>query len=301
MAIIISNSFDPYFNLATEEFFIKNDIINEDIFILWRSHKAFVFGRNQNPYIEINPAFTNKQIPIIRRISGGGTIYQDMNTINFSYITKSYESKINNYLYFLEPIISALRELDLEVKFIPKSHLFIEDSKVSGNAQAFINNKLLHHGTLLYNTDLSIIDEALVKYKSYSQGNHVLSNKQKVGNLINFLDKECSIDDLYKLIIHSVVNERNIDETIHILSKEEEKKIDQIAENKYKTWDWNFGKTKEFDAILKINQDQIDIKVDRGIVIEVSNFKYIKLIGLKFRGEEFSKTLKIFDIKQENE
>ena len=292
MAVIFSESKNPYFNLALEEYLLKNDILDEDIALFWQSEKAFVFGRNQNPYVEINPNYFNIDIPIIRRVSGGGTIYQDSHTLVFSFITKNYEKKINDYEYFLKPIIEVLKSMNLNVSFKPKSHLFIDDYKISGNAQAFINNKLLHHGTLLIDTNIDIINNALVDYSYVTKGNHILSNKQKVANLNQFLSKPCNINDLISDIIDKSVSLLGLNKEKYILSGEEVEKINDLVITKYNTWDWNFGKTKEFEMDILIGGHRENLVIENGIVKAVANQNLQFLIGIKFYSEEFFKKIK---------
>ena len=292
MAIILSESRNPYFNLALEEYLLKNDVLEEDIALFWQSEKAFVFGRNQNPFVEINPSFFNRNIPIIRRVSGGGTIYQDSHTLVFSFITKNYEKKINDYEYFLKPIIKVLKSKNLNVSFKPKSHIFIDDYKISGNAQAFINNKLLHHGTLLIDTDLDIINKALVDYSYIAKGNHILSNKQKVANLNQFLDKPCNTTDLVSDIIEKSVSLLGLNKKRYFLSDEDIDKISNLMIAKYNTWEWNFGKTKEFEMDMIIDGHKEKLVINNGIVKAVSNIKLKFLIGIKFYSEEFFEKIK---------
>jgi lipoate-protein ligase A len=293
MPILISPSNDPYFNLALEEYLLRSNIYYEDIFLLWHSKKAFVFGRNQNPFIEINPVYFDKGIPMIRRISGGGTVYHDANTINFSFITKEVKNKINNYQYFLKPITSVLNHLGCKAYFKPKSHLFVDQYKISGNAQAYINGKLLHHGTLLFNTDLSIIDDALVKYNSFADGIHVLSNKSDVRNIKDYLVTGYTMQSLENDIIKEVVEYLNIEKIVIDLTNSQLDEIVKIAQNKYNSWEWNFGKTKKFVESLKISDELIDIEVDHGIITKVSSNVYNKLVNLRFQSKEYFEELSI--------
>lgn len=287
MAVLISKSKDPYYNLATEEFLLKSADYNEDILFIWRAEKAFVFGRNQNPFIEIAPKYYNQGIPIIRRLSGGGTVYIDSQTINFSYITLDYKNKINNYEYFLEPIIKLLGKYNLNILFKPKSHLFLNGKKISGNAQGLINNKLLHHGTLLFNTDLDLIQDALINHNLKTEGHHVLSNKQNVDNLKHYLNDSLGIEDLIVLLIDSICYERNINKEIKEISKMESRHIEVIAEEKYRTWEWNFGFLKEFQIEIEVAKQEVGIIVNKGIITNVQNSILNSLIGLKLYSEDY--------------
>ncbi|MBN2540218.1 MAG: lipoate--protein ligase family protein [Bacilli bacterium] len=280
MPILILSTTDPYLNLATEEVLFRNFVEEEDLFLLWQSKPAFIIGRNQNPYLEIDPRY-RKDIPVIRRISGGGTIYSDMGTLNFSYITNDFKSKVNNYQYFLEPIIEALRSYGLEVSFQPKSHLFLKNAKISGNAQAFQNNVLLHHGTLLYDTNLDIIKDALIAYNPDSSGHQISSNKQWVVNLKEYLPDRVSIDDIKKSIISSVKKGMEISNRIFVLSENDQMDIVRLANEKYKSWNWNYGKTQLFDQHIIYGGEEFLVTIDKGIIINTSPYKE-SWIGKKY-------------------
>ncbi|MFO7969905.1 MAG: biotin/lipoate A/B protein ligase family protein [Candidatus Izemoplasmatales bacterium] len=289
MALIINKNMDVEYNLAIEEYLLRDFALKEDILFIWYGKKAFVFGRNQNPFIEINPQYLlEDSIPKIRRISGGGTIYEDEGTINFSYITKDYKNKINNYQYFLRPIINLLKKLNLNGFFKPKSHLFIEDVKISGNAQAFINNRLLHHGTILFDSDLSIIQRALIDYNQSANGHHILSNKQPVKNLNSLIN--ISRDEFVDLLIENICLERNISSEKMIVSSNE--KIDYYLNNKYRNWNWNFGKTPSFNLTVNIKKDLVNFKVEKGKIVEVDKSRFSDFKTIKLYSKEYYKLIK---------
>ena len=285
MPIMFFDSKDPYLNLATEEVLFEQYDLIEDLFIIWFSQPAFIVGRNQNAFLEVNPEFSN--IPVIRRISGGGTIYQDLNTINFSYITKNYHNKINNYIYFLTPFINALKDFGLDIKFKPKSHLVLDGLKISGNAQAFKNNRLLHHGTLLFDTNLKMIEKALLQYNPKSLGNQVASNKQNVTNLKEYLPQNISIIDIVNQIVSNVCTSFNIRNEVISVTKSIQQKAMNLVHNKYFMWEWNYGKTPVFH--IRINESIL--KIEKGHVVEVSDKKCEDLLGLKYQSKEYVQKL----------
>ncbi len=285
MPVMLLESNDPYLNLAIEEVLFDRYDLTEDLCIIWFSKPAFIVGRNQNAFLEVNPKYIN--IPIIRRISGGGTIYQDIKTINFSIITKDFQDKISNYRFFLSPIIKALEDFDIKAKFKPKSHLIVDDKKISGNAQAFRNNRLLHHGTLLFDTNLEIIEEALIQYNPKSVGKQVASNKQNVTNLINYLPDNVEVDDLLDVIILNLCNSFNISNTVIALSKDYLSLAENLANTKYKSWEWNYGKC----PIFHIEIDGCIITIEKGIVSTVSLKKFNNLVGLQFQSKQYYQTL----------
>jgi lipoate-protein ligase A len=292
MALIISESKDPYFNLALEEYILRSKRFNEDVLLVWQSEKAFVFGRNQNPFIEIHPKYWQTDIPIIRRISGGGTIYQDQGTLVFSIITGDYEKKINDYEFFLSPLIDLLNDLDIIAYFKPKSHVFIDNKKISGNAQAFINNKLLHHGTVLFNTDLSIINEALVKYNQLPNANFIASNKQTVTNISSFISSDTDICTFKKLLIKKYLEDKNIQKKIFDLDGEDLKAIEALANSKYRSWEWNFGKTKKCELEITVDNQKLKLVMESGYIVSVNEDQFAFLIGKKFSDSKLSNLVK---------
>ena len=288
MAIIISETNDIHYNLATEEYLLRYADFKDDILFIWPGSKAFVYGRNQNPYIEINPkSLLDESVPKIRRVSGGGTIYQDEGTINFSYITNDYRNKINHYQYFLDPIIDLLKSYNLNAYFKAKSHIFIDEYKISGNAQAFINNRLLHHGTLLFNTDLSVIKKALISFNQEAVGHQVLSNKQPVMNLSSVISE--NQNKFIEKMIDKIVNDREI--IVNQTTNLDMDKINQIKEDKYLTWDWNFGKTPKFIIETKILNDLVSLTIDKGFIKEVHPPIKIDLIDKVYYSKEYFKLI----------
>jgi lipoate-protein ligase A len=280
MAVIIGEKqYTVMKHLATEEYLLRHYDLKEDILFLWYGSKAYVFGRNQNPFIEIQPEqLNNHDIDKLRRVSGGGTIYEDEGTINFSIITKDYKNKINDYRYFLDPLINYLNRLGIEAYFKEKTHVFVGDKKISGNAQAFINHRLMHHGTLLFDTDLSMIETSLVNYSREAKGHQVLSNKQKVMNIKPYIKTD--IDSFMRGLVEAYSLALDISqETIKNLDWD---KIHQLIKDKYQSWSWNYGSTPRFQLDLTYKDEILSITVDKGIITDIQPNKYPFLIGEKF-------------------
>ncbi len=181
MKTIFSQSTDPYFNLAWEEYIFKNIECQEDILLLWQNEPSVIIGRNQIVFEEVSVEYAKKhQIPIIRRISGGGTVYHDLGNLNFSVITNNYKDAISNYKYFTEPIIHCLNELKVDAHLSGRSDICIQDQKISGNAQSYYQNRMLHHGTILFSSDLKHLNKIIKKPSKDFESFGVKSNRSKV-------------------------------------------------------------------------------------------------------------------------
>ena len=254
---------NPYFNLALEEYLLKNYDLQEDLFYLWRNSPSVIYGRNQNPFHEINLGYAHQNnIPVIRRISGGGTVIHDLGNINFTYITKSLDH-LNDYAHFLLPIVSILNKLGIETAFIPKCHIYLNDKKISGNAQTFHKNRVLHHGTILFDLDKERASK-LTKDQSFVTGKHIDSVRADITNIKNKIWVRDSIEDIMKFIQDEIL----LYDTKKVikLTDDEINEINYLAENKYKTFEWNFGEMKPFE----IKNHHIEMTVSKGKIIKSS-------------------------------
>ena len=177
---------DPYYNLAVEEYLLR--YTKDDIFMLWQNEKTVVIGKNQNAYAEVNLDYAKSEgIRISRRISGGGAVYHDMGNINYTFFTSSDKATALDYAYFTRPIIEALAALGVKAELSGRNDLECEGKKFSGNAQYTGDGRILHHGTLLFNTDADVMSRVLRVDREKLAYRAVKSHKARVGNLAPLL------------------------------------------------------------------------------------------------------------------
>ncbi|CCV63738.1 Lipoate-protein ligase A [Alteracholeplasma palmae J233] len=269
MITIENNSTDPYFNLALEEYILKNLDLNDDIFLLWQNEPSLIVGRNQNIFEEINLNLAiSKGIPFIRRISGGGTVYHDLGNLNYTYITKS-KGNINNYELMTKNIIKAFNNINIPVELVGKSDLKINQLKISGNAQFVYKDLLLHHGTLLYKTDLSLLNGLLRPKKEDVDSVSVKSNRSSVTNISDYT--EFSLTELKNYLYEFILGSDYKNKMLH-LSDTVIEQINLLKNDKYLTWEWNYAESPR--CVLKKIHDtyRTEIKIEHGIMTEVKVF-----------------------------
>ncbi len=262
---------DPYFNIASEEYLLKN--FSDDIFMLYCNEPSIIVGKHQNTFAEINYWYIKeKKIKVVRRLSGGGTVFHDPGNLNFCFIRTGQEGSLVEFHKFSDPILEVLHKIGLPAERSGRNDLIINSFKFSGNAEHVYKSRTLHHGTLLFSSQLDKLHEALkVNAKKY-QDKSVKSIPSKVTNIIDYLPKNITIENFQNMLVQ------------HILSKFPEAKeysfahkdqwsILQLVNNKYSTWDWNFGYSPKCTFTNKGNIDgnifDIKLEIDKGVIKEV--------------------------------
>ena len=249
MINFIGSSNDPHFNLAMEEYFIKHFSTEEDCIILWQNSPVVVVGKNQNTLAEVNYEYCKaNDIQIVRRLSGGGAVYHDLGNLNFTYITNNSHDGIGpNFKKFTQPVINALAQLGVTAELSGRNDITIDGKKFSGNAQYYHKDRVLHHGTILYNSDLSMVQNALNVKQSKIETKGVKSVSSRVTNVFDYLPSKTSIEEFMQTLMNSLLIEAGKKNIPYMLTPEDLAAIKKIQTLRYDTWAWNFGRSPKFN------------------------------------------------------
>lgn len=308
MLIIKNSHTNPYFNLAAEEYLLKN--FDEDIFTLWRNENAIIVGKHQNTLAEINLEHVQANgVNVVRRLSGGGAVFHDLGNINFTFISNAKEGadiKID-FKFFTMPIIEVLKQLDINAEFSGRNDLLIDGQKFSGNAEHIYHQKkrTLHHGTLLFASEIADLSAALKVNPLKFHDKAVKSFRSRVTNISSHLKTPMSVSEFYELVI-DYMSKRYEDVRFYDYSKKDIEAIQNLVDTKYKTWDWNFGYSPKyaFQKMIKTEGGNIEIymNVEKGLIENIKfhgdffNLKDVEdletaLIGCRHSHEEIGKVL----------
>lgn len=251
MRIILNDSRDPYFNLAAEEYLLENSV--SDIFMLWQNDRSVIIGKNQNVWSEVNTDYTEANgIAVVRRLTGGGAVFHDPGNVNFTFITDAKGDEGIDFKRFILPVISAIDTLGIKADADGRNDIVSDGYKISGNAQCRYRCKdgrerIMHHGTLLYDADLGALAGALHVNEEKLRSKGIKSVSSRVKNLRNIGGLSMTADEFTRYLL--AYAEREYGCTAEMLSGEEKDGIVIMAETKYSTWEWNFGKSPECENV----------------------------------------------------
>jgi len=280
MEYIVNDSLDPYFNLSLEEYlFWLND--NNTYFWLWQNNSTVVIGKNQNAFHEVDHDFMKKNgITLSRRMTGGGAVYHDTGNLNFSFIAPSNNKKDYDFLQFSNQIVKALSALGIKAQYSGRNDLLIDGNKFSGSAQFVGESKILHHGTILFSSDLEMIENCLTPSKQKLFAHGVTSVKSRVTLLSQHMNNAMDIlefkDNLAKEIFkdYDSVNIRKI-------TTEELQTVNKLRTEKYSSYEWNYGASPEFNYSKSMRFDGC------GLINLSMDLKSGKINNCKITGDFF--------------
>ncbi|QED36574.1 lipoate--protein ligase [Antarcticibacterium arcticum] len=273
---------DPRVNLALEEYALRN-FPARDYLLFYINEPSIIIGRNQNTLEEINLSYVEENnIHVVRRVSGGGAVYHDFGNLNFSFITNHDVKSLNNFLKFTEPVIKILNSIGVAAELKGRNDIVVNDRKISGNAQFSTGKRMFSHGTLLLDSDLDEVTRALnVKMSKIISKGHK-SVRSRVANISEFLPEPMDIHHFRSFILKGLYREEPDFETYH-LSPDEWKAVHQLKEEKYATWDWNYGSSPKFN-IQRSKRFPIG-EIDLRIFVEKGHIESLRIFG-DFFGKE---------------
>lgn len=234
---------DAWFNLAAEEYLLKN--FTDPIFMVWQNEPAVIIGKHQNVWDEINRSFVReKQIKVVRRYSGGGAVYQDEGNLNVTFIENGNDLHSDK---FTEQLAVFLDTFGLQVQSDERQALTIDGLKISGSAQSIHKKRILHHATLLFSTDLYKLATALnpenkkpKKVQSGKTNYFVKSVRSPVTNISSYIRRPVSIKEFRKSLLEFFAGQK-AETTSYSFTSEDIKAIRDLRDNKYATAGWNFN------------------------------------------------------------
>ncbi len=230
---------DPAFNLALEEYVFENMSRDREYFLTWCNDNAIIIGRHQNTAAEINEQFVKeKNIKVVRRLSGGGAVYHDLGNLNFTFIADAQPGQKVDLRKFCQPIADTLCDLGADATVDGRNDILIDGMKVSGNAQYVRQGRVMHHGTILFDSDMSVLGQALIPDPEKAKAKGVKSVRSRVTNVRPCLSRDMTIEEFREALARSLMK----DGFEHYeLTAEDIAEIEKLCASRYATREWNYG------------------------------------------------------------
>lgn len=285
MKYIKTNYSIPAYNMAMEEL-IMNHLPSDDYLIFYIHDPAIIIGQHQNTIEEINEEYVKeKGIHVQRRLSGGGAVYHDHGNLNFSFIVRGSRENVNDFNVLTQPVIKTLEKIGIKAELSGRNDLLIDGRKFSGNAQFFRNGRLLQHGTLLFDSEMSELGNALKVKEMKIKSKGVKSIRSRVTNIVDYLeDKSLTLEQFKELLLETIGEIYELEE--YTLSEEEQAIHDKLVKDKFMTWEWNYGKSPAYN-VSKVDKFPFGI-IDARIDVKKGTINNIKLYGDYFVREDIS-------------
>jgi len=236
---------NPYHNLALEQFVFDKLEREHSYFMLWQNRSSVIVGKHQNTQEEINAGFVKeKNIFVARRLSGGGAVYHDLGNLNFTYITDADKTGGIDFSVFCKPICEALGALGAPVEISGRNDMTVEGKKFSGNAQYIKEGRVMHHGTILYDTDLSMLSRVLRPGEDKIESRGIKSVESRVSNIRPYVKTDMSVTEFWTAVKSYMIGAFNMKELT--LNTEQYAAVEELSEKVYSQWKWNYGNSPPY-------------------------------------------------------
>ena len=272
---------DAAWNLAAEQYVFEALPRDRSYFMLWQNRSAVIVGKHQDTLAEINRPYVEAQgIQVIRRPSGGGAVYHDLGNLNYTIITDSGSTERLDLSLFCQPVLRVLRDMGVPAELTGRNDMTVDGKKFSGSAQYLRHGRIQHHGTLLFDSDLSVVQQALQVDPEKIRSKGLPSVRSRVTNLRPWLPAGITLPQFRQRLLEELL--RQTPGERYVFTQADLAGIEALAESRYRSWDWNVGVSP---ACSLVRRQRFAVC---GTVEARMDVEHGRISALAFRGDFFS-------------
>lgn len=285
LVFLESPSKNPYFNLAMEEYLFTQYRGEREFFLLWQNDNTIVVGRHQNTAEEINAETVQTLgVRVARRLSGGGAVYHDTGNLNYTFITEDGQEAEFDFQIFARPVVDALTHFGVPAEFNGRNDLTIRGLKFCGNSQYAKRGRILHHGCIMLDSNLTVVADVLRAKEAKFRSKSSKSVRSRVTTINQQAPCPIAMEQFKQALLECVSTRQEIE--FGALSQEDLAAIRQLQQEKYETCEWNFGNSPAYDV-------RLEEKFPMGLVtaylsVEQGCIRSVRFFGDFFGNEELN-------------
>lgn len=270
MRYLINDSTDPYYNMAFDQWCLEHPICDAPVFYLWQNRPAVIIGLNQNAWNEVNTTYLREHdIALVRRVTGGGAVYHDLQNLNYTIVGRSADLD-RDYPLYTSMIARALCTMGVDARLSGRNDIMVGGLKVSGFAKRVWKDRLMVHGTLMYDVDIETLTKVLDTPGSKMHAKGIASVRARVGNLRDCLHSVRSVSELKEGLCDILAGGDSPIRT----SPGQAREVENLAQDRFRSWEWNWGHSPKGDlersAILPCGSVHVNISLENGLVSDIS-------------------------------
>ncbi|MDR1252764.1 MAG: lipoate--protein ligase [Treponema sp.] len=263
MYYIRSVDYDAALNLALEQYVFDRLDRGNSYMMLWQNANAIIVGKHQNTVEEINVSYVKEHdIQVVRRLSGGGAVYHDMGNINFTFITDAGDEKFD-FAFFCYPVVRILQSLGMNAGISGRNDMTIDGMKFSGNSQYIKQRRVMHHGTIMFDSDLNVLSKALTVSKDKIESKGLKSTYSRVTNVRPHITRDCGTEQFMDILEEQLIKQFDAQKIPPEAINMDE--VYRIRAETYDTWEWNYGYSPDYSIRKKRRFDgvgEIEVRMD---------------------------------------
>ncbi len=304
---------DPSRNLAMEQHVFDDLPRDRTYLMLWQNDNAIIIGKHQNTLAEINEPYVRAHgIRVVRRLSGGGAVYHDLGNLNFTFITDAGDTAKLDFRLFCLPVVRTLERFGVRAEVNGRNDITIDGKKFSGNSQYLRQGRVMHHGTILFDSDLGVVADALRVDESKLRAKGVRSVRSRVTNVRPYLPDGVTLAEFRAALLQNIL--RETPGGAYVSTAEDDAVVERLCRERYANYDWNYGASPECTLLRRARIEgcgtvEAYFTVEHGIITKLAfrgDFFSIdepetlaeRFLGLRPEAEQFRAVLREADVSR---